>query len=96
MRIWCIKIGNVVALHTNIPPGKWWIIVIFHLKLHKNNKPSPPIRLKGESCFHPLDKAYRNPLTIIVSVSKILSSVKDPYKIRQNCRKDYLGAPDVI
>ena len=42
-------------INKSIPPGKWWRIV---KSISKNkHKPLPPLKVDGQTLFHPIDKA---------------------------------------
>lgn len=70
-------------INKSIPPGKWWRIVKSLCKLNNKHKPSPPLKVNGQTLFHPIDKAnaFNNFFTNIstISVSQNLAhNVPDP------------------
>ena len=44
-------------INKTIPPGKWWRIVKSLAKLNNKHKPPPPLKINGQTLFHPIEKA---------------------------------------
>lgn len=44
-------------INKSISPGKWWRIVKCFCKLNHKHKPSPPLKVNGQTLFQPIDKA---------------------------------------
>ena len=48
---------TIIKINKSIPPGKWWRTVKSLSKLNNNHKPLPPLKVDGQTLFHPIDKA---------------------------------------
>ena len=51
-----IIIKKTAQINKTIPPGKWWRIVKSLAKLNNKHKPPPPLKINGQTLFHPKEK----------------------------------------